>query len=53
MARQSIRVLPKPWLDKKGGYSGGEAAADMRPPAPVPSQTVRQFAPTPSPPREE
>jgi hypothetical protein len=53
MARHSSRVLPKPWIDKKGGYSGGEAGADMRPPAPVPSQTVRPFAPNLPPPREK
>ena len=28
-------------IPKKGGYTGGKPAAEMRPPAKVPSETIR------------
>jgi len=39
MAKNSAR--PAPGIEKRGGYTGGQPAATVRPPAPIPSGTIR------------
>jgi len=44
MARNTAR--PAPGIDKRGGYTGGQPAATVRPPAPIPSGTIRPVRPS-------
>ena len=37
---------PAPGIEKRGGYTGGQPGATVRPPAPIPSGTIK---PVPAP----
>lgn len=40
-----------PRLEKRGGYSGGAPASSMRPPAPVPSGSIKPKPTSPAKPK--
>lgn len=41
MATIENKSLPTSGIEKKGGYTGGKPAATVRPPAPVPSGSIK------------
>jgi hypothetical protein len=43
MAKSTVR--PAPGTEKRGGYTGGQPAAQVRPPAPIPSGTIKPALP--------